>query len=125
MAELLSSYPALLMPPQYKQRTDSDVYHCIKTTGHPVYEKARRLPFSIEREVRDEFSNMIEAGICQPSKSQWASPIVVVKKPNKKIRIVGDYRHLNAQTILDRYPLPHLIDSFKNLYGKTIFHVST
>lgn len=59
-------------------------------------------------------------GICQPSKSQWASPLNVVSKKNG-IRPVGDYRRLNAITKPDRYPVPRLHDFTYILSGKKFF----
>ena len=47
--------------------------------------------------------DMEEMGIVRRSKSPWASPLHVVSKPGEN----GDYRHLNASTDDDRYPLPH------------------
>lgn len=55
----------------------------------------------------------MELGYIRPSKSPYVSPIVVTKKVNdgqSKYRIVGDYRALNAHTVPDKYPLPHIID---------------
>lgn len=120
VAELFKSFPALLRPPQYLQNPDHEIYHYIETIGPPSYEKSRRLSVLVEKEVRNEFSKMTQAGICRPSSSQWASPLVVVHKDNK-MRIVGDYRRLNAKTKADRYPLPHLFDSTNNLNNKTVF----
>jgi len=63
---------------------------------------------------------MTEIGLCHPSNSLWASPIVV-KMNEKGVCIVGDYCKLNNQTVADRYPLPNLHDSVSDLFGKTVF----
>ena len=63
----------------------------------------------------------MEKGICRPSKSQWASPLHLVRKPNNEWRPCGDYRRLNAITLPDRYPIPSLHDVTSILYGKKIF----
>lgn len=64
---------------------------------------------------------MLKAGICQPSKSPWASPLHIVPKKNGQWRFCGDYRGLNATTIPDRYPLPHIQDVTHVFAGKQIF----
>ena len=42
----------------------------------------------------------------------WASPIVIVKKANGKLRMCVNYRKLNAMTLDERYPLPRIDDIF-------------
>ncbi|GFW44445.1 hypothetical protein TNCV_1748741 [Trichonephila clavipes] len=59
--------------------------------------------------------------ICRPSKSYWSSPLHVVNKEPNGIRPVGDYRALNAATIIDAYPIPHIQDFGQLLFNKTIF----
>ncbi|KAJ8722681.1 hypothetical protein PYW07_003861 [Mythimna separata] len=64
---------------------------------------------------------MLEQGICQPSKSPWASPLHLVQKKNGELRPCGDYRKLNAVTKPDRYPNPRLRDFTYRLQGMKIF----
>ncbi|GBO30384.1 Retrovirus-related Pol polyprotein from transposon 17.6 [Araneus ventricosus] len=60
-------------------------------------------------------------GIVRPSSSPWASPLHMVKKSNGEWRPCGDYRRLNAITIPDRYPVPHIQDCTQIFFNKTIF----
>lgn len=71
--------------------------------------------------VKNEFKELMELGICRPSKSPWASPLHVVPKKDGKLRPCGDYRRLNAVTKPDRYPTPRLQDFTYGLQGKCIF----
>ena len=60
-----------------------------------------------ELEIRKEYlDEMMKAGKIRPSKSSAGTPIFFVKQPSGKLRIVVDYRGLNAITIKDKYPLP-------------------
>ena len=47
----------------------------------------------------------LKTGRIRPSKSPMASPVFFVKKKDGSLRLVVDYRKLNAITVKNRYPL--------------------
>ena len=44
------------------------------------------------------------------------------KPRSTKLRLVIDYRRLNAQTIRDSYPLPHIWDVVKRIGHYKVYH---
>lgn len=57
----------------------------------------------------------------RPSLSEYASPVVLVKKKNGTYRLCVDYRRLNQKIIKNRYPLPLIDDQLDRLQGAKIF----
>lgn len=73
--------------------------------------------------VRNHLRDLLEAGVIRESESPFASPIVVIHKKNRDVRLCIDYRKLNLQTIKDAYALPNLEESFSALTGSCLFSV--
>ena len=57
----------------------------------------------------------------KPSKSEFTSPIVLVKKKNGSSRLCVDYRKINKVIVRDHFPLPLIQDQFDKLQNSKIF----
>lgn len=73
---------------------------------NPVSQTARRLSPSERKEVNTHIDNWLREGIIQPSLSDYASPVVLVKKNSGGTRLCIDYRRLNKKMLKIRFPLP-------------------
>ena len=56
-------------------------------------------------------------GVIERSTSEWAFPIVLVKKKDGSLRMCVDYRRLNAVSDADAYPMPR-VDDMIDALGK-------
>ena len=96
------------------------VQHTINTgDSTPIRQQARRIPFALHSNVDNMTEEMLEQGIIQPSRSPWASPIVLVAKKDGTTRFCVDYRRLNTET--DVFPLPRDDDSLDLLAKSKYF----
>jgi len=85
------------------------------TTDEPVHSKPYPLPHAMQETVDKELENMLQMGIIEPSTSPYASPIVVVRKPDGSNRVCVDYRKLNKITVFDPEPMPQPEQIFSKL----------
>lgn len=82
------------------------VEHKIITESEPIRQRHYPLSPALQKQVNEDLDQMLRDGIVEPSNSPWASPIILVKKPDGRYRFCVDYRRLNQVTLRDAYPLP-------------------
>ena len=98
------------------------VTHSINTgDSPPIKQPVRRIPFALRRKVEELVDDMLQKKVIHPSKSPWASPVVLVAKKNGDTRFCVDYRRLNSVTKMDVYPLPRIDDMLDSLSEARVF----
>ncbi|BHF60087.1 hypothetical protein SprV_0100304800 [Sparganum proliferum] len=112
-----------IINPQFRSgEVQHNVVHHIHTSGPPVFARPRRLAPERFQAAKAEFEHMLQLGIIRPSESPWASPLHMVPKATSgDWRPCDDYRALNSATIPDRFPVSHLQDFARALFGKAVF----
>lgn len=81
----------------------------------------RRLSVLEKEKLHVIIEDLLARGIIRPSQSEYASPIVMVKKKNGEMRLCVDYRDLNKATVKDNFPIPHIEDMIMQLKDKKFF----
>ena len=76
----------------------------------PLKQRAYRASPLKEKVISDTTRKLLAQGLITHSQSAWSSPVSLVPKHNGEMRMVIDYRRVNAQTIKDAYPIPLIED---------------
>ncbi|GMF55210.1 unnamed protein product [Phytophthora fragariaefolia] len=71
--------------------------------------------------MEGEIQQYQELKVIRPSNTPWASPGLMIRKPDDGIRFCIDYRKLNAVTVKDCYPMPLVDDILDVLGGAQLF----
>lgn len=93
----------------------------IVTDDVPIYERARRLAPLEKRVLNEQIDEWLREGVIRPSRSDYASAVVMVRKKDGSYRVCVDYRRLNKKVVKDRFPLPLIEDQIDVLAGARIF----
>jgi len=72
-------------------------------------------------EMNKQLTSLLEKCYIRPSSSPWGCPAMFVTKKDHSLRMVVDYRPLNARTIKNKYPLPRIDILFDQLNGAKFF----
>ena len=87
----------------------------------PVNEAYRHLPRKLYEDVKAYLNDLVVNGWIQESSSDYASPIVCIRKKDGTMRLCCDYRKLNLKTQAERQPIPRVQDLLDGLHGQNYF----
>lgn len=106
-----------------KVRQTTTAKHRIITDENerPVHQRPYRVSATEREVICRQVKEMLQDDVIQPSRSPWASPVVLVEKKDGTLRFCVDYRKLNKITKKDVYPLPRIDDSLDRLRNARYF----
>jgi hypothetical protein len=87
----------------------------------PISKRPYRMPPNELAELKIQLQDLLDKGYIRPSASPWGCSALFVKKKDDSLRLCVDYRPLNAVTIKNKYPLPHIDILFDQLAGANVF----
>ena len=95
--------------------------HRIETgDAKPVRQRPYRIPYAQREIMKGELNKMLEMGVIQPSKSEWASPVLMIPKKDGTPRFCVDFRQMNALSKFDAYPMAR-VDDIIDKFGRACF----
>ncbi|WVZ97592.1 hypothetical protein U9M48_043114 [Paspalum notatum var. saurae] len=75
----------------------------------PVSRRPYRMAPDELKELKTQLQEQLDKGFIRPSSSPWGCPALFVEKKDQGgKRLCLDYRPLNAVTVKNKYPLPHI-----------------
>ena len=103
-------------------KTDLVEHHIVTTDNVPVNLPSYRLPMHLKSKATDVIDKYLDEDIISPSKSEFSSPVILVKKQEcDDVRVTIDYRALNAKSKKDAFTSPRIDDIIDKLNGADTF----
>ena len=83
----------------------------------------RKVPLPLLSETKKEIDRMLEMGVIRPVQeaTEWCAPIVIVPKPNGKVRLCVDLTKLNLSVKREIHPLPSVDHILGKLGNSKVF----
>ena len=91
------------------------------TSAELIKGKPYPLPHAMRQTLERELDSMLAMGVIESPTVAYASPIIMVKKPDGSTRVCTDYRKLNSFTVFDPEPMPTAEEIFSKLAGDRFF----
>ena len=95
----------------------------IKDDATPVVQALCRPPFSLRDKIEKKLDQLESMDIIEKvnSPSSWVSPVVVVPKPNRQVRLCVDMRQANCAVGRERYPIPTIDKVLQDMSRSKVF----
>ncbi|WVZ63683.1 hypothetical protein U9M48_013296 [Paspalum notatum var. saurae] len=90
----------------------------------PISRRPYRMAPDELKELKTQLQEQLDKGFIRPNSSPWGCPALFVKKKDQGgKRLCVDYRPLNAVTVKNKYPLPHIDILFDQLEGARVLKI--
>lgn len=83
----------------------------------PIKQSPYRVSPAKQELIQQEINTLLEYNLIEPSWTPWASPCLLVPKPDGTVRLCTDYRKVNSVTKPDGFPLPRIDDLIDAVAG--------
>ena len=97
----------------------------LKAGARPIFHESRHIPLHMKKPVERELNRLVQEDVLEPINgggSEWASPIVCVRKSDGGYRICGDYKvGINSQLKSDSYLAPNIETVFSEMAGTKVY----
>jgi len=93
----------------------------LKPGSKPVRLNPYRMGPRTRKLINTQVDRMLKLEVIEPSQIEWASPVVLIPKPDGSPRFCIDYRQLNERTVRDSYLLPRMDDCLDSLRDPQFF----
>ncbi|XP_055903972.1 uncharacterized protein K02A2.6-like [Eupeodes corollae] len=95
----------------------------IKEKTKPIYVREREVPFALREKVEKELDELENDGIISKvNTSDWGSPLVIIPKPDGKVRLCVDYKvGVNPQLETAHYPIKRIDELLNQLRNSKYF----
>ena len=122
LEEVLKEYKTIFCRDEFDIGVFQQVEHSIETgNARPIRQRLRRTPMGLAGDEEKHLRKMLQAGVIEPSVSEWASPPVLIRKRDGSVRYAIDYRRLNEVIKKEVYPLPLIDECIDTLAGNEWF----
>jgi len=91
------------------------------TEKEPVKHKPYPIPYKMQEVIDKEIDDMLAMGVIKHSEAPYASPLVLVKKPNGSYRVCVNFKELNKITVFDPEPMMSPDDIFPKSSGSQFY----
>lgn len=114
---VIESYPALFS--DVPSRTHLVEHDVDVGDAVPIKQRFYRVSLEKRKQLDKEVQYMLDNHIAEPCSSSWASPCLLVNKPDKTFRPCTDFRKVNNITKPDLFPLPRMEDCIDQVGSAT------